>query len=321
MLFVYLARPLSPVPRQTSWYLILCFAFLPFWVALLDGQTSLLLVVLYWLSLLSLKCKKDFRAGAILGMGLFRFQLVLPFALICLLRQKWKMMGGFATVASLLGLLSIVVAGPSGLLSYYQLLLHVIKHPADPAYVAIQPYDMPILRGFLSVLLTGRIGEKWTNAAVAVVSALLILFTAWRWRQQDRREGDASLGLAFAAAVAVALMTGFHLYVYDLSLLLPAVLLALGSSQWSERSGWNHVLNISIGILYLPPLYFLLSNRSQRYLLFIPLAGFAIAALGLLAKPALNPFPPDHRGTAEKYPRKLATSEQTVSAPAEAGLG
>ena len=95
LLFAHLARRFAPVPRQPFRYLLLCFGFLPLWLALMKGQTISLLIVLYCLTFLSLQKGHDFRAGAFLGLGLFRFQLVLPFALVCLLRKKWRMVAGF----------------------------------------------------------------------------------------------------------------------------------------------------------------------------------------------------------------------------------
>ena len=119
---------------------------------------------------------------------------------------------------------------------------------------------------------------------MALASFLLIVFTAWRWRQYDRDEGGGSAGLAFAATLAVTQLTAFHLYLYDLSLIVPAALLVFASPQWSQKSAWRTVLTASLGILYFPPVYFLLRNWDRRYLLVIPLAGFAVAAFGLLEK-------------------------------------
>jgi len=284
MAFVYLVRPHAPVPKQTFQYFILCFGFFPLWVALLAGQTTLPLLVLYCLTFVSLKHQKDFRAGVFLGLGLFKFQLVLPFALICLFRQKWRLMAGFVSAALLLGVLSTLAVGPAGMASYIKLLFYIVKHPTDPAYIDVLPVDMPTVRGFLSVLLTGRLPLERINAVVAIISVFLVLFTAWRWRQEDRRKGGGSQNLMFAAALAITLMTSFHLYVYDLSLLVLVVLLVFASSQWSEPSNSRLVLNASIVILYLPPVYLLLRNWADPYLLWVVLVAFAFAVFGLLGR-------------------------------------
>ena len=295
MLFAYLARSFAPVPRQTLRYMLLCFAFFPLWVILFDGQTTLVLLNLYFLVYLSLKRQNDFRAGAFLGLGLFKFQLVLPFALICLLRGKWRMMAGFAAAALLLGALSIVAVGPSGVISYVTFLESIVRHPADPAHYAILPSYMASVRGILSALLAGHVAPAWIHVAIGLVSGLLIIFTAEVWRRRERHEADSSPGMAFAAALAVTLMTAFHLYPYDLSLLLLATLLTIGSPECSRRKPWRTLLYVSIGIFYLQPLYLLLGHWNRLYLFFLPLCGFALAIFAM-------PWGPPHPELATNRP-------------------
>jgi hypothetical protein len=88
--------------------------------------------------------------------------------------------------------------------------------------------------------------------------------------------------LAFVAALVVALITGFHLYVYDLILLLPAILLAVGSWQWSRKTRRRTVLNTSIAPLYLPAVHLLLGHWNRLCLLWLPLFAFALAFWVLL---------------------------------------
>ncbi len=279
MLFVYLMRPCAPVPRQTFQYFIVCFGFFPLWVALLQGQTSILLLVLYTLTFLSLRRGRDFRAGLFLGLGLFKFPLVLPFALICFLRRKWKLMAGFGLAATMLGGISIAAVGPAGVLSYINLLIETIRHPAT-----MTPWNMPTMRDFFSAVVGGRVAVKWVSATSALVSMVLILFTAWRWWRGDRRGGRGSLSLVFAVALGVSIVTGFHLNTHDLSPMLLPVLLVIGSPQASVKSSWRLLLTVSILILYTPPVYLLLSMWRRMYLLWLCLLTFVVGAFGLLER-------------------------------------
>ena len=288
MLCAHLIRPYAPVPQQTFQYFILCFAFYPLWVALIQGQTSVLLLFLYCLVFLSLKRRQDFRAGAFLGLGLFKFQLVLPFALICLLRGKWRLIAGFVAAVLLLGALSILAVGPGGVVSYVQLLMDTIRHPANPAYASNKSADMPTLQGFFATVLTRWVAVNWINAGVASISAVLLLLTAWRWRREEEQGGDARLGLVFAAALAVSLLTGFHLLAHDLSPMLLALLLAIAVSPRSQPSGWRRLLIVSIVPLYLPPVFWVLFHWGRVCLLCPALVGFALAVFGLLGRPSLN---------------------------------
>ena len=288
LFFQHLLRPHTPIPRNSYRYFLLCSLFFPLWAALIQGQTSVLLLLLFSLTFVFLKRGKDFRAGVFLGLGLFKFPVVFPFALICFLRSKWRLMAGFAAAASLLGVLSVIAVGPVGVRSYANLLIDIVRNPDTPAYGGMRAWEkMPTVKGFFATLLTGRLGTVYISVLVAAVSASLVLFAAWRWRQEDGDRGGNSLGLMFAAALAVSQVAAPHLYTHDLSLMLLAVLLVIGSSQWSEESGQRVVLTAVIVILYTPPVYVLLLPWKAMYILAPVLVAFALAAISLARKAEL----------------------------------
>ena len=282
MWFARLARAFAPRPRQTFQYLLLCFAFFPLWINLLQGQTTLILLLLYSFVYLNLERGRDFRAGALLGLGLFRFQLVLPFALICLVRRKWRLMTGFAAAALALVALSLLAVGPSGTISYVKLLLQVARDPARPAFASILPSHMPTVRGVLSALTAGRGDPHAIFVAALLISLLLILLAAEPWRGRGRLAGTPFLNLRFASALAVTLITAFHLLEHDMSLLLLPILLAIGSPQWRHKSPWRTLVIAAVAVLYLPPAYLLLRAWNSLYLLALPIFAFALAAFMLL---------------------------------------
>ncbi|MBZ5564050.1 MAG: DUF2029 domain-containing protein [Acidobacteriia bacterium] len=292
--FAYLARSFAPVPRQTFQYMLLCFTFFPLWETLLRGQTTLVLLVLYTLTHISLRRQQDLRAGAFLGLGLSQFQLVLPFAFLFLLRRKWRVMAGFAVSAVLLCGLSIAVVGWSGVISYLNLLVHIVRNPIERDDNAILPADIAMVRGILGVLVAGRGSREWITIAAIVIGGLLILFTGILWRGMDRRQEDASQGLMFATALAVTLATVFPLHDYDLALLPLAVILAIGSPQCSRKTPWRTILYVSIAALYMPPIYLLLTAWNALYLLWLPLFVFALALFALVRQPPQPEFTANH---------------------------
>jgi len=280
----YLLWRHTPISRHSHFCFLLCFLFFPFWFALVIGHTTLLLLFLFTLTFVCLQRGRDFRAGVFLGLGLFKFPIVLPFALICFLRSKWKLMAGFTATASLLGVVSVIVVGPAGVRSYADLLIDIINNPNKPAYISMRAWkQMPTLRGLFAALLTRRLVPLQIGVLVAL-SAALICFMAWRWRREDRRPGGKSLGLMFAAALTVSVVTAPHLYVYDLTLMLLAMLLVIGSSQWSEESVQRRILIVVIAILYFPPIYLLLLRWHAMYILAPALVAFALAAISLARK-------------------------------------
>jgi len=274
----------TPISRHSHFCLLLCFLFFPFWFALIIGHTTLLLLFLFTLAFVCLQSGQDFKAGVFLGLGLFKFPIVLPFALICFLRSKWKLMAGFAVTASLLGAVSVIAVGLTGVRSYANLLIDIINNPNKPAYISMRAWkQMPTLRGFFAALLTGRSVPLHIGVLVTV-SVLLISFLAWRWKQQDRHPDGDSLALMFAAALTVSVVTAPHLYIYDLTLMLLAMLLVIGSSQWSGESVQRRVLIAIMVILYIPPVYLLLLKWHAMYLLAPALVAFALAAISLARK-------------------------------------
>jgi hypothetical protein len=275
MLFAYLIRPYAPAPKNTLRYLLLCFTFFPAWVALLQGQTSLLLLVSWAFAFVFIKRRQDFWAGVFLGLGLFKFPVVLPFALICLLRGRWKLLGGFVSAASLVGALSITVVGVAGVHAYVDLLLDIMQKPINPPYWSISLSNMPTLRGFLGALLAGKVAARSIQAAAALVSILLIALTAWRWRHEDRAGGGSS-DLMFAASLVVSEVAAPYLYTHDLTPTLLAVLLVIGSPEWSRNPACRLIVTVSVVILYIP-LYPFLVPLGALFLLAPVLVAFALA--------------------------------------------
>src|SRR5262249_46875651 len=79
-----LARIWKPLPAAVL------FTFLPVAAALLQEQDSILLLSLLTLAYVALGGSKEFRAGLLVGLGLFRLQLVIPIAAAFLLWRRWR---------------------------------------------------------------------------------------------------------------------------------------------------------------------------------------------------------------------------------------
>ena len=286
IVFQHVLRPYAQRPQHPYHYFFLCSLFFPLWAALIQGQTSVLLLALFALTFAYARRGEDFKAGVFLGLGLFKYALVIPFALICLLRGKWRMMAGFAAAAFALGALSVIAVGPAGVQSYVKLMLDILSHPENPLYADIKPLGMPTVTGFFAALFTGRLALVYNNALGTTVSALLVLFTALRWRQDDLGANGNNSGLMFAAALAASQVTAPYLYTHDMTLMLTPTLLVLGSSQWSRASTERRVLLAVILILYTPPLYVAILRWHMMYLLAPALVIFALAAVSMATKPA-----------------------------------
>jgi hypothetical protein len=270
-------RPYAPVPRDTLAYLALWFIFAPLGVALYQGQSSVILLLVYIFTYLNIKQRRDLLAGVCLGLGLFKFQFVIPFALIFLLRKKWRFLAGFAMSATGLGALSLLAVKWRGLVSYAHLLLSIGGNPRNVSYGSA--IDMPTLHGFVYAILGRVVGVKVISSIVAVFSILLILFTAARWENAKRERPGDRLELFFAAAVAVSLMTGLHMFMHDFSPLMLALLLTAAHFPSNAHPWLRWVLAGTMGLFWIPPLYFVLVSWHRLYLMFSLLAVFWLLTL------------------------------------------
>ena len=102
--FWYLLRPRLPALHAflPALPLLAMFAFFPVAMALMQGQDSILLLFFYGLAFSALAKGRSFVAGLCLGLALFKFQLVLPFVLVLVLRRQWKAVAGFTATAFVL---------------------------------------------------------------------------------------------------------------------------------------------------------------------------------------------------------------------------
>ncbi|HEV2118185.1 MAG TPA: glycosyltransferase family 87 protein [Terriglobales bacterium] len=261
LLLAFLLVLRSHVPQLRAWSEALPFlcglAFFPVFICLLQGQDSLLLLLLFGLTFAAMKGGRDFVAGICLGLALFRFQLVLPVMAVVLLRGRWKVVAGFALAAAALTGVSAAVVGWGQLLSYPRELLQ-ISHAQ--AATAMNPKNMPNLRGIVSVLF----GEgNLAHGVVALLSLSLLGLAAWRWHA-DARQPDFDLG--FGLTLAVAVIVSYHLMAHDLSILLIPLLLAADWLLRERPKGIPRRLLVpSIGVLFLSPVYFLLWFHYGRF--------------------------------------------------------
>jgi hypothetical protein len=275
--FVCLMRRYAPIPRDPLRYFMLCFLFLPAWAALVLGQSSLILLVFYMLAYVCLRHRHEYWAGVFLGLGLVKYQLVLPFVLILLLRGKWRVTAGFGLVCSVLVALCFWTAGSAGMLAYGHLVLDIAKHPANPAYESFSPrHIMPTVWGLFTALLGRFVSLVWIKIFAALTCAGLVLSTAWRWSREQRQRGDESMGPMFAVALTVSLLVTPHLYTYDLTLMLLVMLLTFNSSRWTNDALWRRWLTVAAAILYLP-VYPLLFAHGASFLLVPVLVVFALS--------------------------------------------
>ena len=259
----FLLRPHLPMLRQTpaAGWLLVSVAFFPVFIALLQGQDIILLLLLFTLAFTSLKKGADFTAGCWLGLGLFRFHLVLPLVLILLLQKRRRAVLGFVLIATALAALSMAVVGWETTLAYPSYVWHVEQTMEQRR--TIVPIGVPNLRGLLDSLPTLGISKIIRDGILLLASTALLLFTAYKWTKTTAAVFD----LRFCWYVVVSLIVSYHAFAYDLSLLVLPIALLTNHLLEGERIPWrSRVLLLGpLSILFFTPLQMLLLFRNGRY--------------------------------------------------------
>ena len=257
---------------KLMWGMFACLAFFPICVALLQGQDIILLLLCFAAAYVCLKRRCDLAAGCFLGLGLFRFQLVLPFIFILALVKRGRTLYGFLGVACTLGLISAVIVGWHGLLGYPRYVWFIER---TMGHGAIVPSDMPNLRGLLAALFTARISKTVLDVITLLFSLALAIFTAFRWKPAF---SGKRFDLAFSLSIVVVVLVSYHAFAYDLCLLLLPVALVVNYVRGRPELNFSRrcLLVSPILVLFFSPLQMLLWLRyGQLNVLAILLAFWA----------------------------------------------
>src|SRR5262249_1764483 len=212
-----LLRPeLSSLFAVASWMPAATLAaFLPIGAALVQGQDSLLVLLLCSLAFNYFRDSKHLLiAGMFLGLGVFRFQIVVPIILCFLLWRRWKVVLGFLITSISAAAVSVAVAG------FWPYVHTILGLSLEPELAYLQPtYRMPNIRGFIHSLG----GNDWLVLTASVTLLTIAVLAATRWDLQQQ----------FSLAITTAALVSYHGFVHDLSLLFIPVALLLSRKQQS----------------------------------------------------------------------------------------
>ena len=263
-LLTLLLRSYLPWPKEHLAYIFLWGLFAPVIVCLYQGQSSLLLLGGYCLAYVLLKSQKDFLAGIGFGLGLFKFQFVVPFVLIFLLRRRWRFLCGFTLSCLIFAVPSVITVGPGGIWRYIRFLLAIGSNPQNESYGSA--VDMPTIHGLIYAMIGTVANQRLLGAIVLLSSFAVLAWIAWRWRDDNQGSFDAMM----AATVTASLISGSHMFTHDFSPLALAMFLVgsrisnLGSDA---ASALRIALRILLIILWAFPVYFVLVARHCLFLM------------------------------------------------------
>jgi len=280
LLWATVARARRWLPALASTFPVLIFlvplAFLPVAFALMQGQDSVLLACLYFLAYSDFRRQRDLQAGVWLGMGLFKFHLILPFAAILLLHRRWRAIGGILLSAVIEFAVSWAMVGWKELLFYPTYVNSVNR---DSVLHVILPRGMPNLRGLFMGWAWPAWAQPRVELALLVVSGCLIVWASRYWRPQDLSDPER-WDEGFCLAVVTTFVVGYHGYSHDLSIVLLPILILLDRALQLKAPKFAGARNALLLLMFFSPLQLLLNLRYDHQNLF---ALVLLALMGTLA--------------------------------------
>jgi alpha-1,2-mannosyltransferase len=220
---------LQEVPSVKSRWrglLVLIFAFAPVYFGIIDGENATISLLLYVLIYRTLVRDQDKLAGFWAGLGLFKPQLFIVFPIVFVATRRWRALLTCALTALVLAAVSLAIVGPAGLQQW----LRILFEPESGNALA-NAWRMASLKSLVDQLLVGHPSLAlglYLASSIVLVAGLLVVWS-----------GRTPTHVAWIFTCLIAVLIDPHLVDYDLSVLVPAGLLA---AIYVPRLRWCMVL-------------------------------------------------------------------------------
>ncbi|MBI1747449.1 MAG: DUF2029 domain-containing protein [Acidobacteria bacterium] len=266
-LLAAIGRLLQPLVSRAllPLYTLLLFGFFPGFIALVQGQDSILALFLITVVIVFLKSGREGLAGIVLSLGLFKPQLVLPLLVVLLFKKRWTVASGFFLGCAGLAAISVYIVGWTGLVQWLELVSTM-----NQRLYSIDPLAMPNIRGGIESLMVGKPAVLVVLLMVAAnVCALIGLCYAWRGEYQV---DTPTFYLKLSLCLIITVLTSYHLFLHDAVLLvLPAIFTCNYFFTGLALNPWTRSLFLSgLTILCFPGVYnWLLGRQRVAWLVWI----------------------------------------------------
>ena len=266
--------------------------FLPIAAALMQGQDSILLLLLLASAWIALDQSTEWTAGLLTGLGLFKFQIVLPIAFVFLIWRRWRFLSGFTVAALTVGTISFWLAGTSQAPVYVRSLVSMsvaLSSQGDQFRYGISPVSMANLRGLSFGLLQTHLTASCIQA-VSILSSVVVLLGVAAFHTRPCSNISHWLADGYLLAITASSLASYHMLMHDLSVLLIPATLLLNRSVIAEarRGSDGRLLSGAAGLVFIAPMS-MAFVPAHFYLASLAILAFLLVSIKMLATPPATP--------------------------------
>lgn len=194
---------------------IAAVAYPPLFHFFVRGQISVLILVCVTTAYLLFRSRREWLAGAALGLLVFKPQFLVAIPLVLLLGAAWRELAGLAFSGTAQLAFAWLYFGSSVMRSYVNMLLRSALQPGTTE-LRFSSVQMHSFLSFWKMLVAWNAGV-WVLYALSSLGAVFLAAVVWK--------SSASLATRFSALVLGAVLVNPHLYIYDLLVLVVPLLL------------------------------------------------------------------------------------------------
>lgn len=203
------------------------------------GQFAAVTLLLFTSAVVLHARGRAFVAGLVLGLAVYKPQLLVVPGLVWLVAREWRLLAGLICGAGAELAVSLLLTSPSTMAAYVAVLWDLARHPE---VVQINPPESHSIRGLARLLGASSVVASVVGGIALAASAAI---AALVWVR------DRSL-VAWAVLVLAVVLSSPHLLTYDLVLLGIPLAIAV---EWHLVAGaGGRLLPYTAGALYLAPL-------------------------------------------------------------------
>lgn len=259
---IYLVWRVCPALRP-HWQIvaIAATAFPPLFHFFVRSQISVLVLSCFTAAFLAFRSDRGSLAGIAIGLLVFKPQFLVAIPLVLLLARSWKTLAGLSASAAVQLAFTWLYFGPAVMRAYFRTLWHMSRW-ISAAELGLAPIQMHSLRSFWALLI------PWPDTALALYilsSIVIIAMAAAVWKSAS------PLALRFSALILAAVLANPHLFVYDLLVLAPVLLLLVDwtLTKTNPQQHGSAALQLLLYLAFVLPLFGPLS-RWTHFQLSVP---------------------------------------------------